>query len=116
MRRPPLSVEQVLSWADAHHARTGRWPVVNSGAVPDAPGQTWRNLDHALRAGWRGLPGGDSLPRLLDRLRGPRLGSWRPWTAGEDEVVRRLTPAEAARRTGRTTSAVYKRRHRLGLG
>ena len=24
---PPLTEEQVLAWADAHHARTGRWPV-----------------------------------------------------------------------------------------
>src|SRR5262249_41260148 len=23
---PPLTVEQILAWADAHHDRTGRWP------------------------------------------------------------------------------------------
>jgi hypothetical protein len=26
-RRIPLTVEQILAWADAHHARTGEWPA-----------------------------------------------------------------------------------------
>jgi hypothetical protein len=36
-----------------------------------------------------------------------------PWTAAEDQLVRTLPPAEAARRTGRTLLAVYARRHIL---
>jgi hypothetical protein len=112
---PRLSQRQILEWADAHRRRTGRWPAVDSGAVAEAPAETWRALDAALRRGYRGLPGGDSLARLLDRRRGPRLRSWRSWTGREDDLVRKLPPAEAARRTGRTVRAVYKRRWGLGL-
>jgi hypothetical protein len=71
-RAPPLTVEQVLGWADAHHGRTGRWPGKKSGPVPGAPGEKWLNIDQALRAGGRGLPGGESLARLLARQRGVR--------------------------------------------
>jgi hypothetical protein len=39
-----------------------------------------------------------------------------PWSAEEDDLVDRLPPAEAARRTGRTLNAVYSRRSLLGLG
>jgi hypothetical protein len=63
-----------------------------------------------------GLPGGDSLPRLLDRHRGPGgHGRPRPWTPEEDELMRVLSPPEVARRTGRTLPAVYSRRRRLEL-
>jgi hypothetical protein len=114
MPRPLLSVEQILAWADDHFAGTGEWPRVGSGPVAGAAGETWWNVDRALRYGPRGLPGGDSLPRLLDRLRHtPRR--WRRWTAREDDVVRVLPPAEAARRTGRTPRAVDARRRTLGL-
>ena len=34
---PALSVEQILAWADAHHARTGRWPNHKSGPIAEAP-------------------------------------------------------------------------------
>jgi hypothetical protein len=60
-----LTVDQILAWADAHHARTGRWPVASSGLIPGAPGEKWCNLDAALRKGSRGLPSGSSLRRLL---------------------------------------------------
>ena len=53
--------------ADAYHARAGAWPHAHSGAVADAPGETWRGVDAALRGGHRGLRGGDSLFRLLGR-------------------------------------------------
>jgi hypothetical protein len=71
-RRPPLTVAQVLAWADRHHARTGRWPITTSGPVLDHPGEKWVRIDAALRRGLGGLPGGDSLARLLDRRRGVR--------------------------------------------
>jgi hypothetical protein len=77
-RRPPLTVARILAWADAHHARTGRWPFCNEGRIPGAPAETWRNVDLALRLGLRGLPGGDSLARLLGRRRGKRHGSRLP--------------------------------------
>src|SRR5947209_8765819 len=68
----PLAVKKVLAWADAHHARTGEWPKCNGGPVAECPAEAWPNLDAALRQGFRGLPGGDSLPRLLARRRGVR--------------------------------------------
>jgi len=68
----PLTVEQVLAWADAHHARTGRWPTRTSGPVLDAPAENWANLNQALNEGYRGLPEGWSLPRLLEERRGVR--------------------------------------------
>jgi len=66
-RTPPLTEGQVLRWADAHHARTGRWPTAGSGPVAAAPGERWSAVNQALHSGFRGLPGGDSLRRLLRR-------------------------------------------------
>jgi hypothetical protein len=69
---PPLSIDQILSWADAFFARTGQWPKASSGAVPGEPGQKWSAVQVALRGGHRGLPGGSSLFRLLAIHRGAR--------------------------------------------
>jgi hypothetical protein len=69
---PRLTEEQVASWAEAHHLATGGWPTENSGPVAAAPGEDWYRIDRALRNGGRGLPGGDSLPRLLTRRLGVR--------------------------------------------
>ncbi len=64
--RPALSVEQILTWADAHHERTGEWPRMETGGpVFEAPQETWLAIDQALKQGGRGLPGGNSLARLL---------------------------------------------------
>jgi hypothetical protein len=60
----PLTVDQILAWADQHRAATGRWPLAGSGPIAAAPGETWAGVDRALRAGYRGLPGGLSLARL----------------------------------------------------
>jgi hypothetical protein len=68
--QPPLRVTRILAWANAHRRRTGRWPGANSGPVRGAPGLTWRAVNLALSLGYRGLPGGDSLARLLARRRG----------------------------------------------
>jgi hypothetical protein len=67
-----LTVEQILTWADAHHERTGKWPGVRSGPIAEAPGETWTAVQMALRAGLRGFPGGSSLPQLLAQMRGVR--------------------------------------------
>lgn len=72
---PPLTEKQILAWADAHRSRTAKWPSHSSGAILDAPGETWGAADNALRAGLRGLPGGASLARLLSRERSVRNGS-----------------------------------------
>lgn len=67
---PDLTVPQILGWADAHHARSGRWPTRTSGPIRDAPGETWMAVQMALANGRRGLPGGSSLTELLCVHRG----------------------------------------------
>ena len=69
---PPLSAQQSLAWANAWHERTGEWPTVDSGVVPDSGGEKWHYINAALRYGLRGLPGGSSLARLLAEHRGVR--------------------------------------------
>ena len=71
-RPSKMSVAQVLAWADAHHATTGRWPHSSTGAVAEAPHVTWAKIDRALYHGCRGLPAGASLPELLSKHRGVR--------------------------------------------
>jgi len=71
-RPPPLTVKQILGWADAHHRRTGHWPTSTSGAIKDSQGETWRAVDDALRLGLRGVQGGTSLAQLLSAERGVR--------------------------------------------
>jgi hypothetical protein len=95
-RRPTeLSVEQILVWADEHHARTGRWPGQHTGRVTAAPDQDWHKIDLALRQGFRGLPGGDSLSRLLARARGlPELAPRPPLTV---ELILAWADAHRAR-------------------
>jgi hypothetical protein len=62
---PSLEIMQILAWADAHYGRTGRWPHCRSGAVHEAPGETWMGIENALRRGRRGLPPCGSLAQLL---------------------------------------------------
>ncbi len=68
----PLTEKQILAWADAHQARTGDWPTVTSGAIPDSGGETWGGVNAALMQGRRGLAGGSSIRKLLARHRGVR--------------------------------------------
>jgi len=51
--------------------------------------------------------------RKMSEAQKGRTGPGRRWTAEEDELVRTLTPQEAARRTGRTVVAVWLRRAKL---
>jgi hypothetical protein len=68
---PHLTLHQILAWADAHHAHTGRWPIRDSGRVREAPEETWTGIDLALRRGSRGLIlDGSSLAKLLAKYRG----------------------------------------------
>jgi len=69
----PIQVAEVLAWADAHHAKHGTWPTCRSGEIPGA-GQTWMGLAHCLRSGLRGLPGGTTLAKFLEKHRGVRVG------------------------------------------
>jgi hypothetical protein len=69
---PPLLEQDILSWADAYHARTGQWPRADSGAIAEAADETWSAVDSALRSGLRGMAGGSSLVKLLTLHRGVR--------------------------------------------
>ncbi len=62
---PPLMPSLIRRWARLHRQRTGKRPAQNSGPVMDAPGETWKGIDQALRVGLQGLPGGSSLSQLL---------------------------------------------------
>jgi hypothetical protein len=69
---PDLSIEQILEWADAFQKRTGSWPNLESGSIPESPGDTWNAVNHALTRGSRGLAGGSSLAELIALERGVR--------------------------------------------
>jgi len=70
--RTRLTIKQILAWADAHHKRTGSWPIKSTGSVHDAPNENWSALTQALRNGARGLSSGGSLARLLAKHRRKR--------------------------------------------
>ncbi len=70
--KPPLTVNQILEWADAHFERTGRWPRKKSGPLFGVVDTTWYGIHRALLEGFRGLPGGVSLPMFLHQRRGVR--------------------------------------------
>jgi hypothetical protein len=78
MHLPPLSIRQILAWADAYHARTGEWPTRWSGPVPEAPGETWSNIHFSLVCGTRGLSAGWSLIRLFAKYRRVHSKAHRP--------------------------------------
>lgn len=85
--RSPISVNEVLTWADRHHRRTGRWPTKKSGRVAGAPKElTWAKVDGALLRGGRGLPKEKSLPQLLMRHRGARHSLYLP-TLSVDQIL-----------------------------
>jgi hypothetical protein len=66
---PPLTVKQILAWADAHYRCLGHWPISDSGPIPKTQGETWAGVNAALQNGRRGFPGGSALARLLARYR-----------------------------------------------
>jgi len=68
--KPKLTVQQVLTWAVTHHREKGRWPSRRAGRISAAPDETWEAVNDALRGGYRGLPKGRSLTRVLDTIRG----------------------------------------------
>ena len=62
---PALTVDLLLSWADAYHQEHGKWPNTRSGAIPGTPAENWNNINQALWTGRKGLPARMSLARLL---------------------------------------------------
>lgn len=73
--QPRLTVQQIMTWVDAHFKRTGTWPTVQSGPIPESPGETWGSVHSALVDRKRGLKRASSLPRLLSEKRGFRFKS-----------------------------------------
>ena len=76
--KPPLTISQILAWADARHQRNGSWPSRSSGVVQESPDETWNRVNGALIGGYRGLHGGSSLSRLLVEHRGVRTAYLQP--------------------------------------
>src|SRR5262249_43681058 len=70
--RSPLCVEGILAWADAWHARTGRWPSRESGPIPESAGNTWMAVNVALGKGHRATDG--AVADRGQRPRGRRAG------------------------------------------
>lgn len=70
MRRPVLTYDQILQWADQVHRETGDWPTADSGHVKGAD-EDWCNIDAVLQKGQRGLPK-SSLAKLLAKYRNRR--------------------------------------------
>jgi hypothetical protein len=69
-KRTALGIERILAWADSHHAATGSWPTLHSGKVVDTAGENSYTINGNLKVGRRGLPGGQSLAKLLAEHRG----------------------------------------------
>ncbi len=80
-----LDIEEILAWADAHHAGLRKWPTAYSGKIPETT-ETWLQIDKCLRTGLRGLSGGTSLPRLLEERRGVPVGKTPP-PLSEEQIL-----------------------------
>jgi hypothetical protein len=81
----PITLAQILAWADAWHTEKGDWPGTYSGPIPGA-GLTWRAVNEALNAGSRDDRGmfSDELNRLLEPM--------------AENVTREMDSAEAYQR------------------
>ena len=66
-RRRPLTIEEILRWADMYRDATGKWPIKQSGDIVGARFESWHGVDAALRAGTRAvvLGGRQDLLQLL---------------------------------------------------
>jgi hypothetical protein len=72
----------------------------------------------AIRQIWLGSHLTEETRRRMSeahRKRGTMVPGTIPWTPEEDELVKTLPAEEAAKRTGRSLSAVYARRSRVGV-
>ena len=68
--RRPMTIREILEWADEHRRLTGRWPRNRSEPKGLPTGLTWSVIHSALAQGLRGLEGGSSLAQLLAEHRG----------------------------------------------
>lgn len=72
----------------------------------------------AMHSARRGVPHTEETRRRMSethRRRGTLVPGTIPWTAEQDELLRTLPAVEVARRTGRSLTAVYARRSKLGV-
>jgi len=88
-RRPVLDEDLILSWADEHFRRTGRWPGSRSVVVQAVPTERWSSVCCALSLGRRGLPDGSSLSRILPQCGGRNATRGRLGVATVAEWLRR---------------------------
>jgi hypothetical protein len=86
---PALTTERIRARAEAHRRRTGAWPILRSGPIPEAPDENWQKVDGALWKGYRGLPGvvaarpAAGLPLVFDgRCRNAARPSSARWSRG----------------------------------
>lgn len=68
--QPPLTIKQILKWADAHRRHTGLWPTPTSGEIARSGGESWNAVHSALFRGVRGMRRGSTLAKVLARHRG----------------------------------------------
>jgi hypothetical protein len=96
LRRRRLTIPEILAWASAYRESTGKWPTKASGGIIGTQGETWRQVDGALRHGLRGLPGGSSLAKFLAQEKGARNPtSIKPLT--EQQILARRPPPAQGR-------------------
>jgi len=62
---PPLTLDSIWVWAEAHHATTGSWPKYSTGPIEGTSGETWGGVENALRKGRCGLLGGTTLVKFI---------------------------------------------------
>jgi hypothetical protein len=84
---PRLNLALILSWADAHKGRTGKWPDKHSGKIADAPGETWGAVDRALYTATPGITRQTTLAALLAKKRNRNSRRHQP-PMTEDKIVK----------------------------
>jgi len=78
---PHLTIKQILTWADEHHRRTGKWPTQYVGQIYGAPDEKWWGINNALRKGRRGLRQRTTLAKVLAKYRNvPNIKDRQPLT------------------------------------
>lgn len=75
----PLTVDQVLHWIDDYRLYAGEFPEARGvEMILGANGETWKDIDRALREGQRGLPSGSEACTLAEFIRRHRLSEDKP--------------------------------------
>ena len=64
--KPDLAEEQIIKWAKAHFKKQEKWPTTKSGKI-NGTDEDWAAINQALREGYRGLKGGSTLSKLLQK-------------------------------------------------